>query len=795
MGCGTSSTAGDTKNKSAPANGKDQAESKLRLLDEYSVGAMLGQGAYGVVSACKKRSTGEEYAVKMVDKVETPVDQIRKEAEMLKSLDHPNIVKFHGVYYERCFVCIVMDKMGGGDLVEGLQRHNKERGQIHAASVIHVAYQMAASLQYLHNRSIIHRDVKGDNYLMDRPDMTDLKCLIVLTDFGTACSATATDRLSAAVGTKLFWPPEFFDHDYGHKVDVWAMGVIMYGLVSGRFPFRDENDIRNKEVKVPKRVHPVCEEYIKKLLEKDERNRVDSTQAINHPWIVDNIKKSGAAANLSAGASEMAEVVPAANAKDDDDHAAHPEGLREDNVNDGIKERREELIKRLNKENELRAGDGRAGKRSQTGTTNLIGANSVKITDKQVQGQVFVYEWWGQDKVASNGLLDHKESVTINEAEVATGAADLKLFGAMLQEHNIDVTQFGKGKAKNLEHFVHEIQSGAARLMLDATQHKTLVRVVDVVLLRLRPKADPSRILIEVEERFNDGRRRDTLRLPGTKKEPFENMQQTAERILKEMLSIDPNIVDFTMSDVDRHEEEGESPSYPGVRTVYRKEIVEGIVSDAASIGLPSLADWSATDAKEGNTKYFNWMTDAQAEGKKVKLKPKGAEAISALVRAPLGMNEEALAALLKEAGHDVSKWGRDGTKTLKQFSAELIKGEASLAQGKAGEWTRIVDVVQLVIKNPASGETLVQAKQIAPDGTVTLINRLPGALRRPDLNAFLSARRVIKRQLELDENLVRLDKNIQVVEEQKALSSYPGLKTVYRKRLIAGNVFTPKTR
>ena len=68
----------------------------------------------------------------------------------------------------RCFVCIVMDKLDGGDLVEGLQRHLKERGQINCLDVVHVAYQMAASIHYLHQRNTVHRDVKGDNYLMDR---------------------------------------------------------------------------------------------------------------------------------------------------------------------------------------------------------------------------------------------------------------------------------------------------------------------------------------------------------------------------------------------------------------------------------------------------------------------------------------------------------------------------------------------------------------------------------------------------------------------------------------------------
>jgi serine/threonine protein kinase len=258
----------------------------MRLLEEYTVGRTLGEGTFGVVLNCKKRSTGEELAVKIVDNVETPVEAIKKEAEMLQSMDHPNIVKFRGVYHERSFVCIVMDKYSGGDLTGGLLKHIEERGQISCFDVVHVAKQMGAGIQYLHNRHVIHRDVKGDNFLMDRKDMTDPQCTIVLTDFGTACSVQPDERLSSFVGTTNFWAPEFFDKNYGPKVDVWAMGVVMYGLVRGCFPFRDETATRTKEVKL-KRVHPTCEEFIKKMLEKKEQQRYSSDAVMAHKWVAE----------------------------------------------------------------------------------------------------------------------------------------------------------------------------------------------------------------------------------------------------------------------------------------------------------------------------------------------------------------------------------------------------------------------------------------------------------------------------------------------------------------------------
>ena len=87
----------------------------------------------------------------------------------------------------------------------------------------------------------------------------------LLADFGTACNVKSGERLRKAVGTRTFWSPEIFDNNYGVKVDVWAVGVIMYGLVMGRYPFRDEAEIRAKQVRIAKHVHPNCEELMRNM--------------------------------------------------------------------------------------------------------------------------------------------------------------------------------------------------------------------------------------------------------------------------------------------------------------------------------------------------------------------------------------------------------------------------------------------------------------------------------------------------------------------------------------------------
>jgi len=100
---------------------QDVTALQSRLLDHYKLGGVLGEGSFGVVWSCDHIITGEEHAVKMVDKVETPFADIMREAELIRTLDHPNIVKCFGVFFDNCFVCIVMDKFVGGDVVQALQ--------------------------------------------------------------------------------------------------------------------------------------------------------------------------------------------------------------------------------------------------------------------------------------------------------------------------------------------------------------------------------------------------------------------------------------------------------------------------------------------------------------------------------------------------------------------------------------------------------------------------------------------------------------------------------------------------
>uniref|UniRef100_A0A7S2VRZ4 non-specific serine/threonine protein kinase n=1 Tax=Zooxanthella nutricula TaxID=1333877 RepID=A0A7S2VRZ4_9DINO len=200
-------------------------------------------------------------------------------------------------------------------MVDGLQRLFAKHGlSWQCDRVVHLARQMTAAVQYLHQCNIVHRDVKTDNFMVDRKDVLDPSCCVALGDFGSATrfDLGGKDRLSGAVGTQLFWSPELFNQDYNEKVDTWALGVVMFAVLTHQFPFTSETDVRIRGPYYPKQWSPACKDFVKRMLRKREARRWSADQLASHAFLRGEIYHRARADNNCVGVCADSECVSGA---------------------------------------------------------------------------------------------------------------------------------------------------------------------------------------------------------------------------------------------------------------------------------------------------------------------------------------------------------------------------------------------------------------------------------------------------------------------------------------------------
>eukprot|EP00928_Gymnodinium_smaydae_P079984 TRINITY_DN63797_c0_g1_i1.p1 TRINITY_DN63797_c0_g1~~TRINITY_DN63797_c0_g1_i1.p1 ORF type:complete len:808 (-),score=184.96 TRINITY_DN63797_c0_g1_i1:239-2662(-) len=763
---------------SEPAPIKDSGgKKKPLLLDGYSLGDVIGQGAFGIVYACKRLDgTGEERAVKMIDKVESTLAEIQHEEAMLRKLAHTSIVRLHEVYYERVFVCMVMDVYRGGDLISGMQGHWEKKGMIPPGKLPAVYYQMLRAIAWLHEHQCVHRDIKGDNYLLDRPDIVDPDLRIFLSDFGTVEEVKPGKRLSKKCGTRIYWAPEVFQMSYALKVDVWATGVICYGLVNGKFPFKPtEADVKCKSPRLPSSCPKECADFILQLLAKKEAERVDAAAALKHPWL----------ANTGI-------------VQDNDMHQTSdftPEAVGEKGVNPNADERRRMLVMRLQKQQGMKT---QKVSNPAASVFKKFMKSAFDSADRRRHRGVVSYEWWTVDKAKKAGLLSHRGTSATMEDPASANSVDV--VKNMLADYGVSTDGFGKGQAKTLKAFATEVQLGEAYLMLDAARYKCMVRVVDTVLLRIRDSR--GRVLVTMSEQSTDGRKvSDIYLFPGAKRQPHENLRQTAGRVVRDRLHMSDCAINFDWENRFNVETEEESPSYPGVRTVYNKVIIEGtlettnaLILERIGLGAASgLREFSAQDKRQ-TTRTFRWLTEREITDHKVEEHLKPGMEISALVPTSMGLDEDDLKALLVQSNVDVTKYGTGKGKSIEAFSDELIGGRAALERQPDGSLLRVVDSVQLIITKP-TGEILVETRESFEGGRSEILNRLPTERRRPDENQCIASWRLIQHRIlgvddDFDVFFVNISPtDVRIFEETVPNEAYPGVRCKYRTRILQASV------
>ena len=265
-------------------------EVKGKLLDFYDVIKQLGKGGYGKVYEVKHKKTGELRACKHLSKLNIKnLDKFRREIEILKKMDHPNIIRIYEVYESERSLYIVMEECKGGEIFDRIIEHIQNKQMYSEKDAAIIFQQVMSCIQYCHNQNICHRDLKPENILYLNAG-SEKNNRIKIIDFGLS---QASDRLKTKVGTAYYVSPEILKGNYTQLCDIWSAGVILYILLSGDPPFNGANDsaIYNKIAEMRytfpeskwKNVSNDAKDLICHMLV-PEKERFNAEQVLAHKW-------------------------------------------------------------------------------------------------------------------------------------------------------------------------------------------------------------------------------------------------------------------------------------------------------------------------------------------------------------------------------------------------------------------------------------------------------------------------------------------------------------------------------
>ena len=251
---------------------------------------LIGEGTFGEVWQVRHKVLGKDFAMKIIEKSPyCKTTAIKDEINILKQLDHPNILKILDFHLTQDKFYIITDFCSEGELYQEIKRHNVFT-EAETAFVIH---QLLSAIRYCHKMRVIHRDIKPENIMIIGRENNG--CLHVkLIDFGTAKIFEEGNMQKGLVGSSYYIAPEVIRGKYDEACDVWSIGVIMYIMLTGFPPFygNDDDSILN-HVSVGKydttiesyqNLSDNAKDLITKLLKFDPKERITARNALNHPW-------------------------------------------------------------------------------------------------------------------------------------------------------------------------------------------------------------------------------------------------------------------------------------------------------------------------------------------------------------------------------------------------------------------------------------------------------------------------------------------------------------------------------
>lgn len=260
--------------------GKELSSSKIRVVGNYTLGKVIGEGAYGKVRLGTHRITSTRVAIKQIPKAMSA--SLTREIHHHRQLHHPHVTQMYEVIATESHIWIVTELCCGGELFDYLA----EKGRLSERESSIIFGQLALAVAYLHEKGIVHRDLKLENVLLDE------RCRVKLGDFGFTREYDRGVYMETFCGTTGYAAPEMLQGKryLGPEVDVWSMGVILYCLLTGTLPFDDDDEAIMKEKVIkgkyedPEWLSTDARDLVRSILEVDPAKRLTIPQILASPW-------------------------------------------------------------------------------------------------------------------------------------------------------------------------------------------------------------------------------------------------------------------------------------------------------------------------------------------------------------------------------------------------------------------------------------------------------------------------------------------------------------------------------
>lgn len=253
---------------------------------------LLGKGTYSVVFLAKHKKTNKKYAIKKI-LIPQMNKNIKNEIDILKKLNHINIIKLYDFFIDKeNYYHFVLEYCEYGNFADFI--HGKKLKEKYAKVFM---IQIRDAIKYLYENKILHRDLKPQNILISDNNF------IKLCDFGFAKIFDDENYLIQTIcGTPIYMAPEIIKHNnYSVKSDLWSIGIILYELLFGKYPYKANNhlelikEIDSKNITIPMSllITDECKNLITGLLQKNHEKRINWDEFFDHPWFkINELNKS-----------------------------------------------------------------------------------------------------------------------------------------------------------------------------------------------------------------------------------------------------------------------------------------------------------------------------------------------------------------------------------------------------------------------------------------------------------------------------------------------------------------------